>query len=259
MPGIPLQWNVVVTKDQAAMAQMAVDVFMEAARNRIEKSGYFSVAVSGGSTPRPMHRLLAGDPYGRARVWEKTHLFWVDERCVPGDDPASNYGMARSDFVEAVPLPEIQVHPMRGTVVPDRGATDYEKTLGSFFGAKQDEFPRFDLICLGIGTDGHTASLFPGHPALDESFRWVVAVKGGQPDMWRMTLTLPVLNAARKLMVLVSGVKKRDVVKHVFQDDPPGLPARRIHPSAGTVTWMLDRDAAMGLSPEDMGTGVEEP
>jgi len=247
MMRIPLQWTIAVTEDEAAMAHKAADVFMETARDRIKKSGHFSVAVSGGSTPRPMHRLLAEDPHDSSRVWEKTHLFWVDERCVPQDDPASNYGMARGDFVEAVAIPERQVHPMKGIVEPDRGATDYEKTLRSFFCAKQDAFPRFDLICLGIGTDGHTASLFPDHPALNETRRWVVAVKGGHPDVWRLTLTLPVLNAARKVMFLVSGGNKRDVVTKVFQNDPSGLPARRIQPGAGAVTWMLDEDAASGL------------
>lgn len=245
MTRIPLQWRVMVTNDEAAMAQKAADFFMAAARHRIEKSGQFSVAVSGGATPRPMHRLLAEDPHGRARVWEKTHLFWVDERCVPESDPASNYGMARRDFVERVGIPAAQVHPMRGTIDPDRGATDYEKTLRSFFCKKQDVFPRFDLICLGIGTDGHTASLFPGHPAVDEPKKWVVAVKGGHPDVWRLTLTLPVLNAARNVMVLVSGEKKREVVKTLFQDDPPGLPAQRVQPSAGNVTWIMDDDAAV--------------
>lgn len=243
-----MQSKVIVEEDAAAMARKAADLFLDTARDSTGKRRFFSVAISGGNTPRPMHRVLAQTPDFTGLLWKKTHLFWVDERCVPAQDPASSYGMARRDFIARVPIPPSQVHPVDGTLPPERGARDYEDKLKSFFQVRGRVFPRFDLVVLGIGSDGHTASLFPHHSALGEKKRWVRAVKGGHPDLWRVTLTLPVLNAARKVLFLVSGGGKRDIVSNIFEGEGEDLPVRRIQPESDAVTWVMDRDAAMGVS-----------
>ena len=247
-----MPWEVMVEKDAAAMARRSADLFLDMARESTKERGCFAVAISGGNTPRPLHRLLAEKSDDLEEVWGKTHLFWVDERCVPAEDPASNYGMARQDFIWRIPIPTSQVHPVNGILPPEQGARDYEAILKSFFQVKGCAFPRFDLVVLGVGSDGHTASLFPHHHALGERERWVVAVKGGYPDMWRVTLTLPVLNASRQVLFLVSGEGKRDIVEKIFESGGEALPVRFIQPGAGSTTWIMDEDAAMGVCTQTM-------
>jgi 6-phosphogluconolactonase len=176
--------------------------------------------------------------------WDKTHLFWVDERCVTGDSPLSNYGSARKDFIDAVSIPEAQIHPMPGGDPPNRGAYRYQSELMISFHLKEGEFPLFDLIFLGVGSDGHTGSLFPGQNALNETRRAVVSVKGGDPDIARVTLTYPVLNRSGRTVFLVSGRKKASVLKGILDRDDRELPARKIRPVNGHLTWLLDREAA---------------
>ncbi|MFH1490112.1 MAG: 6-phosphogluconolactonase [Pseudomonadota bacterium] len=241
----PLQ--IVIKENPLGLARAGAEFFRSAAEEAAEKRGAFAVAVSGGGTPRTMHRLLAQEPYRRTVPWEKTDLFWVDDRCVPKTDEASNYGAAERDLLEKVPLPKDQIHPMPATRPPVEGAHRYEKTLKSFFHPEGNGLPVFDLIFLGIGTDGHTASLFPSQQALDEKEKWVVAVRGGNPDVNRLTLTFPVLNHARKIVFLVSGRGKASILKALFEENDPPLPARRIRPVNGKLTWLLDQEAAAML------------
>lgn len=226
---------------------------MEIAHREIQKNGHFLAALSGGQTPRPVHGRLAERPHESDDFWDFTHLFWVDERCVPETDPVSNWGAAQKDFLKQVPIPRAQLYPMPGTLPPEQGALQYEKTLERVFDLTRAEFPRFDLIFLGVGTDGHVASLFPGDKSLIEAKRRVIAVKGGNPNVRRLTMTLPVLNNAKHIVFLVSGTKKCDIIARLFKDGSWGLPAGRICPPAGQVTWILDKGAASGLDDSPLG------
>lgn len=202
------------------------------------------VALSGGSTPRPMHRLLGEEPYLSEIPWDATHIFWVDERSVPTNDPASNYGAARADFLNCVPIPKNQVHPMPADLQPKEGAMAYEKELVEFFQTGASDIPALDLICLGIGNDGHTASLFPGHRALDERKRLIIPVRGGKPAVDRLTMTLPLINNARNIVFVVSGKEKAMILKAILDGSPTRFPAQMVLPVAGQLTYLLDKDAA---------------
>ncbi|MCJ7594229.1 MAG: 6-phosphogluconolactonase, partial [Desulfobacterales bacterium] len=218
-------------------------LFDETARKCVEEGGRFFVALSGGSTPRAMHRMLAQEPYHSEIPWHGVHLFWVDERCVPADDAASNYGAARDDFLERIPLPAGQVHPMAAGKVPEDGALEYQGELVKVSQPPKGQIPIFDLIFLGLGKDGHTASLFPGQKALDERERLVVAVKGGDPDVHRLTMTYPVLNKAKIVVFTVSGGEKAPIVKAILDGSGKGYPAQQIQPAEGRLIWLLDREA----------------
>jgi 6-phosphogluconolactonase len=232
------------------LARTGADIFTRAAQAAVKERGRFAVAVSGGSTPRLMHRVLAGESYCSEVPWHKAFLFWVDERCVPVTDEASNYGAAKIDLLERVPIPVVQVHPMPAGMPPKEGAVEYQRLINTFFRLGEGHFPSFDLIFLGIGEDGHTASLFPGQKALQEKKRWVVAVKGGQPNVDRLTLTFPLLNRARQIVVLASGKRKAAILKTLFEDKEGHLPAGRIKPQNGNLIWLIDRDAAARLPKE---------
>jgi 6-phosphogluconolactonase len=240
--------KIIVKKNAAMLAQKATTLFHETAKESIGRQGRFVVAISGGSTPRRMYRMLAEEPCGSAIPWDKTYIFWVDERCVPENDPASNYGSAKKDFLNRVPVPEAQVYPMPGELPPKQGAQNYQKALIDFFQLEDGRFPSFDQIFLGMGSDGHTASLFPGQAALDERKRLIVAVKGGNPNINRLTVTVPVLNRARQIVFLISGKEKASSLKTVFEDRKNQLPAQRIRPLNGELIWLLDQEAASLLS-----------
>lgn len=203
----------VITKDSPEdLALVGADLLRYAAAEKASHRGNPAVAISGGSTPRPMHRILAEEPWVSAIPWHRIHIFWVDERCVPISDPVSNYGTARRDFLDRVPLPESHIHPMPIDHRPREGAKIYQETLVKFFQPFGNQPPVFDLIFLGLGKDGHTASLFPGHKALEEKERLVVAVKGGKPEVNRITMTLPVLNQASHVVFVVTGRHKAEIV-----------------------------------------------
>lgn len=241
-----------IAKKPFESARTAADMFVAAAKECVQEKGKFFAALSGGSTPRAMHRLLAEEPYCLAVPWKDIHLFWVDDRCVPHTNPASNYGAAQEDFLDRIPVPPDQIHPMPTHILPEEGAIQYEAELKRFLPLDQDGLPLFDLIVLGIGQDGHTASLFPGQAALDEREKWVVAVKGGDPDVHRLTLTFPVLNQARQIVFLASGKEKASILKAVLEDRTTRLPAQRIQPVSGNLIWLLDEAAASLLSPEEI-------
>ena len=239
--------RVVIAVNAEELASMAAECFVSTAAESVARRGRFAVAISGGSTPREMHRMLAAPPALAAIPWAKVHLFWVDERCVPADDPRSNFGTARKDFLSQVPIPEKNLHPIQGEFPSEREAEDYELELIRFFHLGEGEFPAFDLVFLGIGADGHTASLFPGDWALHEERRRVVAVRGGIPVLNRITMTLPVLNRSRRIVFLAVGQEKAETVKAVMSGHLPALPAGMIRPSEGAVSWLLDQEAASRL------------
>ena len=252
--------RIIIENNRENLSRAAVDLFERGASGSIEKTGRFFVAVSGGGTPRVMHRMLAEYPYCSCTPWEHIHLFWVDERCVAIDDPASNYGSALNDLLDHVPIPRYQVHPMRGDFPPDEGKIEYEEELRSCFNITHHQVPVFDLIILGIGTDGHTASLFPGHESLHEKDALVCAVKGGTPNVSRLTMTFPVLNNARQVLFMVAGKEKASVVSKIFSggDAAGTVPARMVKPRRGELIWLLDRDAA-SLIPEEAVKKVSPP
>jgi 6-phosphogluconolactonase len=241
MPTVP---EVVVKDSALELARSAADLFKDLALACAEKGCRFSVALSGGGTPRPTHRLFAQDTYLQKIPWHLIHFFWADERCVPPDDLASNFGAAEKDFLSIVPIDKSQIKHISTKASPGEAALRYQKTLELFFHKKGDAFPSFDLMFLGIGEDGHTASLFPGQAALAEKKRWVLAVKGGAPNIPRVTMTMPVIRNAKNIVFLVSGEKKATVLKKILKDGDQNLPAAMVQPLRGRLIWLLDREAA---------------
>lgn len=245
--------------DLEALSRGAAALLAGIARDSVAARGRFSVALAGGDTPRRTYELLAGESFRDRIDWARAHIFWGDERCVAPDHPRSNARMAREALLRGVPVPAGQVHPMDCRPSPPEGAGRYEAQLREFLAAGAPGLPGFDLILLGLGEDGHTASLFPGSPALLESKRWVADVSvAGQPERHRLTLTATFINRAAAVVFLVSGAAKAAAVRQVIQGPrEPGrlLPAQLIHPVPGVLHWLLDRAAAGALDREN----VERP
>lgn len=246
-----------ICADADELAARAADLFVQAAHNAVAARGRFTVALAGGSTPEAMYRLLAQAPRREQAPWADTFVFFGDERFVPpGDEQRSNVGMARRALLDHVPLPATgHVFAVDTTNAPraEAAAHAYANTLAAFFGRPDPSGPPpvFDLVLLGLGDDGHTASLFPGMPALHVNDRWVVASPPGvlPPPVDRITLTFPVLNAARQVVFLVAGDKKAPALAAVLQNgaDPSAHPAAGVRPANGTLTWLVDEAAARGL------------
>jgi 6-phosphogluconolactonase len=240
--------EIIIEADASRLATTGAAFFQKWAQDSIERKGRFNVAVSGGSTPRAMHSRLGEEPFLSEVDWQRTHIFWVDERLVPYDNPASNFGAAKRDWLDKIPIPAGQVHPMPGQQQPDVCAARYQSELEEFFQDRRNDFPVFDLIFLGIGTDGHTASLFPGDATAQKTDKWVLAVKGGNPNVYRLTLTLPVLTHARSICFMVSGNSKAAIMKTMFLDSKAPLPAQLVRPLTGRLLWLLDEAAASLLT-----------
>ncbi|HNS50699.1 MAG TPA: 6-phosphogluconolactonase [Anaerolineae bacterium] len=235
--------EVVVVADAQALAQEAAQRFAGLACEAAKRRGRFCAALSGGTTPGSLYRLLAEEPYRSRIPWIQVHLFWADERSVPADHPASNYRLVQEALLVRVPVRAVNVHRVRGELGAEEAARRYDRELRRFFGGLP---PRWDLVLLGVGRDGHTASLFPGSAALEEKERLSVAASGLYDDRpaERVTLTLPALNAAEHVLFLVSGCEKAEVVQSVLTDADGRLPARRICLASGRVTWIVDAAAA---------------
>lgn len=240
--------EIIIEASAADIASKGADIWRRSAQESMGLGGQFALAISGGSTPRRMHRLLSQEPYFSQLPWDKTHIFWVDERCLPVTHPDSNFGTAKKDFLDRVPMVPGQIHPMPGWIPPEQGAVIYEKELKAFFQRNENAVPCLNLIFLGMGSDGHTASLFPGQASLEEKEKWVVSVKGGIPCVDRLTMTYPVLNLAKRIVFLASGKDKAKVLKTVLEDTKAQLPAQKVRPSTGNLTWLVDREAAWLLS-----------
>jgi 6-phosphogluconolactonase len=237
-----------VFPNAAELARAAADEISFRIRRTLRDSDRFSWALSGGSTPRDLYRLLASDPYRDRLPWHAIHFFWSDERHVPPDHPESNYRMAREAMLDAVPLPPGNLHRIAAEE-PDAQhvAAQYETDLRAFFNPAPGEWPRFDLVLLGLGKDGHTASLFPGNAALHEHERLVVAPWVEALKAYRITLTPPVLSHARRALFLVSGGEKAEALRAVLEGerDPDRYPAQVVE---GNRLWLVDRAAARLLT-----------
>jgi 6-phosphogluconolactonase len=237
-----------VSPDAQALAARAAELFVTLAQRAAQEEGArFTVALSGGSTPKALYSLLGAPPYVGQVPWERVHLFWGDERHVPPDDAESNYRMVREALLSKITIPAENVHRVRAEL-PDASdaARDYADNLRGFFDLQPDQWPRFDLVLLGLGPDGHTASLFPGTDALRNTSDLMAAPFVQKFDAHRITMTAPVLNNAAVVAFLIAGEEKAGVLRDVIEGSrqPDTLPAQLIAPTNGTLLWMLDEAAA---------------
>lgn len=251
--------KVTVFDDRSALMHAAAERVIEIATQAIAARGELYWALAGGSTPEALYRLLTTPQHAERIDWGRVHFFWSDERCVPPDDVRSNYRMARTSLLDWVRPKPGNVHRLLGELEPSVAAEHYERELERAFELSRERsserpaasLPSFDLLLLGMGQDGHTASLFPGSPALEERERWVVATSApdGAP---RLTFTLPLLNAAAHVVFLVAGADKaarlRDVVAPARPEHADRLPARLVRPSAAPAEWLVDSAAASVLA-----------
>lgn len=234
-----------IHKDPDAMAERAAHIISEKCDEAIAERGSFKIAISGGHTPIPLFRLLTRKDWVGALAWDKISVFWADERCVPADAPGSNYGMARRELLNYVPC--TSYYRMRGDLEPVRAAVDYENILRQEFSLKDGEVPRFDMILLGMGKDGHTASIFPNSPALVKQDRLVIDQYVPERKADRLTMTLPVFNNSRCCMFMVTGEDKHPVLSRALNLlDKPELPAQLVRPKGGDLVWVVDEAAATG-------------
>ena len=217
------------------------DRFLDVSKKAISDEGRFCIALSGGKTPEGLYTEIGRT--ARGADWKAIHVFLVDERYVPADDDRSNYKMIRRTLVEAVPIPSANVHPIGTTSDPQASARNYEAELKKFFDLGPGSLPAFDLILLGMGEDGHTASLFPGLPDIREDRHLVRAIDGSEERTGRITLTLPVINQAKRVFFLVTGIAKAGTVHRVVEKEDLSLPAALVHPAKGSLVMLLDRDA----------------
>lgn len=239
--------GVKVFDDSEAVARAAAEEFTRLALESIEARGTFSVALSGGSTPRRVHEILASDDFKGRVPWSSVHVFFGDERTVPPDHAESNYRMANETLLSRVPIPSENVHRIDGVGDAAANALRYESIMRGFFG--DVEWPRFDLVFLGMGDDGHTASLFPGSAALEEAHAWVAPNWVEKFSTWRITLTAPAIDAARNVIFLITGASKAERLHEVLKGahDPSRLPSQMIQPRDGALSWYVDRAAAAKL------------
>ena len=238
-----------VHADLEALSHAVADRFIELAGQRIAQGGRFSVALSGGSTPRHLYKLLGSPEYALQISWGLVHLFQVDERCVPPDHASSNYRMIRESLLAPASVPAVNFHRIQGELGPDNAASGYVRDLERSFSVHPPDFPRLDLVVLGMGADGHVASIFPGSRNLSERAQWVVPIEPGPEGLERVTLTLPVLNAAARIIFLVTGAEKSETLARVLdpQSTTGTLPSQRIAPIDGKLSWYVDRAAASRL------------
>jgi 6-phosphogluconolactonase len=239
MPMPPSQTRIEAATDLEELAHRAARWITDLAA---QSRGTFAICLSGGSTPRRLYQLLAASPYREAMPWDRVHWFWGDERFVPWDHPDSNYRMTREALLSHVPAPAQNIHGIETDGEPDAAARRYEQVLKSYYGAEvlDPVRPLFDIELLGLGPDGHTASLIPGAKVLDERRRWVADVVGGRPET-RITLTYPALQSSRRTAFLVAGADKRDALTRVLSGDRE-LPAGRLQPE-GELVWFVDAAA----------------
>jgi 6-phosphogluconolactonase len=242
------------------LAGVAAEMFASVAAAAVKARGLARVAISGGGTPKAMFALLAdrSRPYFAQVPWEKLQLFWVDERCVPPTDEESNFRMTNEAMLKHVPLPAGQVFRMEGELDAEVAASRYEAAIRNAFKLEGAETPTFDLVLLGMGDDGHTASLFPHTEALDEMSRIVVANHVPQKDAWRISLTWPVINRGREVAFLIEGEGKAQILHDVLlgEYDPESKPSQLIRPANGRLTFLLDAAAAAKL-PASLGGSLE--
>ena len=238
-----------ISPTPAEVAAAAAQLFTTAVIEAVKARGTARVAISGGTTPKAMFALLAAEPFASQVPWDKLDLFWVDERCVPPDHADSNYRMTRENLLSKVPLPADRIHRMEGELAPEVAAARYESTIRNAFRLEGAQTPTFDLILLGMGDDGHTASLFPHTEGLNDLTHIVIANHVPQKDTWRITLTSPVINQGREVAFLIEGAAKAQVLHDVFLGpfQPDTYPSQIIRPASGRLTLLLDSAAAAKL------------
>jgi 6-phosphogluconolactonase len=235
-----------VLSDPEMLSLEAAALFVRQAQISVNHRGRFCVALSGGRTPKRLYEILAGRPFFNEVPWDSTHIFWGDERCVPADDKQSNALMAQQLLLDYVPVPKDQIHPIFCHEAPAKSAREYRDLLKDFYSGGQ---PVFDLILLGLGEDGHTASLFPYDERLKDQDTWTSSVYVKEKEMYRVTLMPAVINRARLVVFLVSGNSKASILKEVIAgpSDPFRLPAQLIRPVSGGLIWLADRAASSRL------------
>lgn len=248
--------EILVAQDRVALARDAAARFVSIAHDAIRAHGKFSVALSGGTSPRDLFLLLATQEFSSQVDWSHVYFFWGDERCVPPDHPDSNFKMANDALISRVPIPAENVHRIRAEIAPDDAAREYEALLRRFFSLQRIqsissvvESPRFDLVLLGLGTDAHTASLFPHTPVLRETGRWVAAPYVDKLKTYRITFTPPLINASKNILFLVAGADKAPAVHAVLRGErfPDDYPAQLIQPTNGKIVWLVDQAASANL------------
>jgi 6-phosphogluconolactonase len=248
MPGV-----IDIQETSAALVQRAAQIITDFLNERLREQPTASLVLSGGSTPRQLYELLASDTFRSTVDWSRVALFWGDERSVPPTDPESNYGMTRQAMLHRLPIPESHVYRIAGELPPDRAAQQYEERIREHFRIIGGDRPQFDLVLLGLGEDGHTASLFPDTTALQEDRRLVASVYVRRLHTHRITMTLPVINNALRVLFLVSGASKSTILSKVLEGPKGRFPAQLIKPSGDGLRWIVDREAASSLqkgSPE---------
>jgi 6-phosphogluconolactonase len=241
--------DLLVYRTQKELADAGAQQFATLAETAIAQRGVFNVALAGGNSPRLLYQRLVQPPYLDGLDWLNIQVFFGDERCVPKDHPESNFGMTNEALLAYVPMLANNIHRIPGELSPAQAADTYNAELKKFFSG---DLPVFDLILLGLGEDGHTASLFPGSPALQETRRWVVAVDHSTPPppmLPRVTLTLPVINAARNVLFVVNGAAKTKILAYVLdnQNGSSKLPAQLIQPASGCLSYLADEAAAQNI------------
>ncbi len=236
-----------VCSDLEALSHKATAIFVDISRKCIALKGRFAVAVSGGSTPRKLYTLLSSNRYREKVDWRSINFFWVDERCIPKEHKDSNFRLVFETLLSKLPIPDDNIHRIKGEEEPEKGAKQYEDDLREFFG--KNALPVFDLIILGVGEDGHTASLFPGSRSLEETNKLAVPVYLERPKRHRVTLTLPIINNSTHILFLVTGHSKAGIVHEILEegDKRELYPAGLVSPVRGTITWLIDKEAAKRL------------
>jgi 6-phosphogluconolactonase len=234
-------FEIKIVPDAVTLAHVAADEFHRLAEAAVQEQGRFAVALSGGNTPRSIYSLLASDH--KELPWDRIHIFFGDERHVPPDNPDSNFRMASESLLSKVPIPEKNIHRIHAELDAETAAAEYDQQLRDFFRLVNHDLPRFDLIFLGIGEDGHTASLFPGSKALTETSSRVTANWVEKFQTLRITLTFPVLNHAAQVAFLVSGTGKAQILSEILQPGAQKYPAQSVQPENGKLLWLVDEDA----------------
>jgi 6-phosphogluconolactonase len=236
-----------VYADLESLSQAAAELFTVQSRQASIICGRFSVALSGGETPRRLYEILATSPYRERIHWDEVHIFWSDERCVPEDDPRNNARMTHQTLLDLVPIPPDHIHPIHCDQSPQQAATQYEQELRQFFSSQN---PNFHLVFLGLGENGHIASLFPHTEVLNEQEKWVSEVYIAELGMHRITFTAPFINQASQVVFLVSGADKAQVLENVLEGpyQPHALPAQLIRPNGIHPIWLVDKAASHKLT-----------
>lgn len=246
---MPPSREIRVLDNESALAEAVAEFLADAIERILRRKSPVRLVLSGGSTPRRLYRMLTRPEWAQRIDWTSVQLFFGDERCVPPDHPESNYGLAKEALIDPLQIAPQQVMRMRGEADPEEAASHYETTIRDAFAPDQTPFPQFDLVFLGLGDDGHTASLFPSSPALREQRRLVVATSSPVGIPHRLTMTLPLLNAAETVVFLVTGPSKASILRRVLEERNSAalLPASHIRPANGRLIWYVDRAAASAL------------